>query len=276
MSLIRVSCRASIVGEKEALLRIIEMYIYETHLHTCEGSACGRVHGEDYIDYMIDKGYSGIIVTDHFFNGNCAVSRVLPWKEKVEQYASGYYRALEASRDRDFTVMFGVEYNFQGDEFLLYGITPEWLMENERIMDMTRHELYKTMKEAGALVIQAHPYRERDYLVDIKLTEGVFDGIEIYNAANGDNMNALAYEYAKSLGTLMSAGSDIHFFNDKPMGGMAFDHKISSIEEFVSSVMAGEGTPVQVADRKAIPVAGIPEQTVPVSGPSYEVHWMER
>ena len=252
------------------------MFIYETHLHTCEGSACGRVHGEDYIDYMVEKGYSGIIVTDHFFNGNCAVPRDLPWKDRIEAYSEGYRRALKAAEGKDFTVMFGVEYNFEGDEFLLYGITPEWLMENERIMDMTRHELYKTMKDAGAMVIQAHPYRERDYLVDIKLTEGVFDGIEIYNAANGDNMNALAFEYAKGLGTLMSAGSDIHFFHDKPMGGMAFDHKISSIKEFVSSVMSGEGIPVQLIGGKAVPVEQIREQTVPVSGPSVEVHWMER
>ena len=45
-------------------------YLYETHLHTCEASKCGRVHGEDYISYMMDKGYSGMIVTDHFFTGN--------------------------------------------------------------------------------------------------------------------------------------------------------------------------------------------------------------
>ena len=27
-------------------------YLYETHLHTCEASACGKVHGEDYISYI--------------------------------------------------------------------------------------------------------------------------------------------------------------------------------------------------------------------------------
>ena len=42
-------------------------FLYETHSHTCEASACGKVHGEDYISYMMDKGYSGMIITDHFF-----------------------------------------------------------------------------------------------------------------------------------------------------------------------------------------------------------------
>lgn len=102
-------------------------YLYETHLHTCEASACGKVHGEDYISYMMAKGYSGMIVTDHFFNGNTCVPEDLPWKERIEIYASGYERALKAAEGKDFLVMFGVEINFNKDEYLLYGIDKDWL-----------------------------------------------------------------------------------------------------------------------------------------------------
>ena len=56
------------------------MYLYETHLHTSEGSACGEVPGAAYIDFMKNRGFTGMIVTDHFFNGNCAVDRSLPWR----------------------------------------------------------------------------------------------------------------------------------------------------------------------------------------------------
>ena len=34
-------------------------FLYETHLHTCQASACGKVNGEDYIPYMMEKGYAG-------------------------------------------------------------------------------------------------------------------------------------------------------------------------------------------------------------------------
>ena len=73
-------------------------FLYETHLHTCEASACGKVHGEDYIPYMMEKGYAGIIVTDHFFNGNTCVPEDLPWKERVEIYCSG----IEGRRGQGF------------------------------------------------------------------------------------------------------------------------------------------------------------------------------
>lgn len=250
-------------------------YIYETHLHTCEGSRCGMVNGKDYVDYLIGKGYSGMIVTDHFFNGNCAIDPSLPWETKVEAYCQGYREALKAAEGKDFNVMFGVEYNFEGDEYLLYGISLEWLTDHPEIMGMTRHELYKTIKQAGGMMIHAHPYRERDYLVDIKLTEGVFDGLEVYNAANTDNMNALAFEYCKKVGSRMIAGSDIHYYHDRAMGGMAFDHKIDSIEEYVSCVLNGEGVAVQVKDGKGVPVEDISALTNSAAAPSYEVHWME-
>ena len=247
-------------------------YLYETHLHTCEASKCGRVHGEDYIKYMMDKGYSGLIVTDHFFNGNTCVPEDLPWKERVEMYASGYERALKAAEGTDFTVMFGVEYNFQKDEYLLYGIDKEWLLNNECIMDMTRHELLDAVHKAGGIMIQAHPFRERDYLSDIKLAPTACDGVEVYNAANKPNMNALGYEYTVDLGLPMTSGSDIHFYHDNEMGGMLFERKISSIQEYVSAFKNGEGIPVSLRpDGTIVPVSEIKEQTVSTELPTLPV-----
>ena len=44
----------------------MKVFKYETHLHTLEGSACGRSSGSDYIKPLFEAGYSGIFVTDHF------------------------------------------------------------------------------------------------------------------------------------------------------------------------------------------------------------------
>ena len=252
-------------------------YLYETHLHTCEASACGKVHGEDYISYMMNKGYSGMVVTDHFFNGNTCVPGDLPWKERVEIYASGYERALKAAEGKDFLVMFGVEVNFNKDEFLLYGIDKEWIKNHEDMMDMTRHELHDAIHAAGGVMIQAHPYRERDYLSDIKLVPAsAIDGIEVYNAANKSNMNALGYELAVRLGVPMTAGSDIHFYNDKSMGGMLFEKKIESVNDYAAAVIAGLGTPVSLTpDGKIIPVSEMPEQTVSTELPTLPVIYPE-
>lgn len=251
-------------------------YLYETHLHTCEASACAKVHGEDYIDYMINKGYSGIVVTDHFFNGNTCIPEDLSWEDKIEIYASGYERARKAAEGKDFNVMFGVEFNFWKDEYLLYGIDKQWLLDNECIMEMNRHELYEAVKKAGGVVIQAHPFRERDYLSDIRLAPSACDGVEVYNAANKPNMNALGYEYTAELGLPMTAGSDIHYYYDGDMGGMLFEDKIKDIKDLARGLIDGRGTPVRLgADGVITPVSAIREQTVSVELPTLPVIYPE-
>ena len=42
-------------------------YKYETHVHTKEGSACASGTGQEMVRAHIEAGYSGMIVTDHFF-----------------------------------------------------------------------------------------------------------------------------------------------------------------------------------------------------------------
>lgn len=219
-------------------------YLYETHLHTIEASACSITPGEDYIEYMIGLGYSGIIVTDHFFNGNSCVPKSMPWEKRVEQYCSGYEHALEAARGLDFNVMFGIEYNFKGDEYLLYGVDKAWLLDNDDILEKSREEVYKLVQEAGGIMVHAHPYRERGYLSAIHLTPDVCDGAEVYNSGNPDWQNALGFQYAKERGFLMSAGSDIHSFPQLSMGAMSFPYKINSIQDYVAAFLKGDGTPM--------------------------------
>ena len=238
-------------------------YVYETHLHTVEASACGKVPGKDYITYMQDLDYAGIIVTDHFFNGNSRISRELPWKERVEQYCSGFEHALAASDGTDFTVLFGIEYNFQGDEYLLYGVDKDWLLNNPNIMSKTRSQVYETVHEGGGIMIQAHP---------------VCDGAEVYNAANPDDQNARAYQFALDQKLIMTAGSDIHYFHQKSMGGMRFDMPIRTIQEYAKAVLEGKGTPVSIRDiqdpdRHFEPVTSYPELMHTDILPSLPVAW---
>ena len=252
-------------------------YVYETHLHTIEASACSSTPGEDYIDYMAGLGYSGIIVTDHFFTGNSCVPRSLPWEEKVRIYCIGYKNALKKAGD-SFTVMFGVEYNFQGDEFLLYGVDEEWLLAHPEIMERDRYKVCRMVHDAGGIMIQAHPFRERGYLSEIHITPGVSDGVECYNAANPDYQNALAYMYAKERGFKMTGGSDIHYFGQPYMGGMAFDHPIGTIQEFVEAFLDGQGVPVYrkgIENGKAdfLPVSENISLTETEQSPSLEVFW---
>ena len=240
-------------------------YIYETHLHTYEASACGKAHGCDYISFMKERGYAGIIVTDHFFNGNCRIPRSLPWEERVDGYCSGYEAALAASVDpataNGLSVFFGVEYNFEGDEYLLYGIDKAWLLARPDLLSASRSSLHALMHEAKGLMIQAHPMRERDYLRAIHLAPQDCDGAEVFNAGNPPWQNALAREYILRHGLRMTAGSDIHSLNDARLGGMRFSHRLEDIHDFVESFLAGEGEPViRMPDGTFLPVDQVAQE----------------
>ncbi|MCQ2596604.1 MAG: PHP domain-containing protein [Treponema sp.] len=220
-------------------------YIYETHLHTRGASACGVTEPEDYIDIYKKAGYAGIIVTDHFFNGNCGVDRSLPWAEMVEQYCSGYERAKKAAEGKDFDVFFGIEYNFEGDEYLLYGLDKEWLLKHEDVMGASHQKLFEMVNEAGGLMIQAHPFRKRDYIKKINLHPECVHGVEVYNAGNKPEENAKAVLLANEQDLPGTSGSDMHnvvqiedYIRDKSFkpGGVVFQKRLTSIFDYVNGI----------------------------------------
>lgn len=217
-------------------------YYYETHLHTCQGSACGRSTGAEHVRRYKELGYQGIIVTDHFFGGNTAVPRDLPsWEERINLYCSGYEDA-KAEGDRiGLDVFFGLEQNFEGDEYLIYGLDKEYLLSHPEIEHWTRRQMIKETHKAGGCVIQAHPFRNRDYIKVIRLGLQFCDGIEAANAGNFLHNDAMAYRYAREYGLPMTAGSDNHSVhwtekNEDTVMGVALDKPLASIQDFVQII----------------------------------------
>ena len=185
-------------------------FLYETHLHTCQGSACGTSTGKEHARYYKEIGYQGIIVTDHFFGGNTAVPRDLPWKERAEWFCSGYEDALAEGQKIGLDVFFGWEQNFNGDEYLVYGLDKAWLLAHPEMEHWNRRQQLEGVHAAGGCVVQAHPFRMRSYMTHIGLGLRFCDGIE---AANGGNdtisaVTAMGYDaYYVALEAIKQAGS---------------------------------------------------------------------
>ncbi|MCH5272752.1 MAG: PHP domain-containing protein [Lachnospiraceae bacterium] len=218
-------------------------YIYETHLHTREGSACGKLLGAEQADLYKGFGYTGIVVTDHFFNGNCAVPRDLPWKERVERFCAGYRGAKARGDEIGLQVFFGLETNFSGQEFLLYGISEEWLKEQEDMLSWSPAEQFEKVKSAGGFVVQAHPYREAPYIAQVRLYPDCCEAFEISNALNasrGEGFNERAAAYAREHGIPVTGGSDAHA-KVQLRGGVVFEKKWESIEDYANAVRSGSG-----------------------------------
>ena len=107
-----------------------KLYRYDTHVHTSEGSKCARSSGREVAEAYHARGYDGIIVTDHFFNGNSAVPRDLPWRERVELFTAGYRAAKEYGDRVGLQVFFAWEDSSEGNDFLTYGLDENWLADH--------------------------------------------------------------------------------------------------------------------------------------------------
>lgn len=236
------------------------IYKYETHLHTCQGSACGISKGSDYIKPYFDAGYTGIFVTDHFFGGNTAVSRDLIWNERINLYCKGYEDALETAKlfnqknnllgtEKEFKVFFGIEQTFNGDDYLIYGLSKDWLLAHPEVETMNHKELFDAVNNNAGLMIQAHPFRLRGYMDAIHVHPREVHGVEILNAGNKPDENDLAALYAEKYNFPVTAGSDIHnvdklLFGDGgiPVTGMAFDTPLASLDDYIQRIKNREGT----------------------------------
>ena len=234
----------------------MKTYKYETHLHTSEASACGSSKAADYISVYKRIGYDGIFVTDHFFGGNTCVSFELDWSARIQQYCSGYEAALEEAQKQkeidggNFKVFFGIEQTFDGDDYLIYGLNKEWLLEHPEIESMNHGQLFEAVSQAGGLMIQAHPFRLRGYIQAIHLHPREVHGIEVYNGGNTPDQNELALAYAKSYDFPMTSGSDIHNITfalenkiegKMNLGGMEFDDPLNNVEDYIRLIKEKKG-----------------------------------
>lgn len=220
-------------------------YKYEMHLHTSLGSLCGRSHGQEYIDYYKGLGYTGIFVTDHFYLGNTAVDRSLPWKEWVDAYCAGYEELKRLGDEQDLQVFFGWETTYDNDDYLYYGLDKDWLKAHPGILCWDHKRCYEEVKKAGGYVVQAHPFRERDYIRGIHLHPYQADAWEVANACNQPYQDMLAYRFAQKYGMKMTCGSDIHKagFTDAGMPyAMVTEEKIQDAGDYGRIVESGRYT----------------------------------
>ena len=214
-------------------------YRYEIHLHTSQSSACGRSTGAEHARYYKALGYDGIFVSDHFYRGNCAVRRDLPWYEWVRRFCEGY-RDAKAEGDRiGLQVFFAWEESINGDDWLIYGLPPEWLADHPEIACATRREQLRLVHASGGCVVQAHPFRARSYNHTIYLAHALCDAVEIFNAGNDPRWDSLAARYAAVIGLPVTAGSDNHCADTmKPerLAGVAFDRPLDSVRDYVKAI----------------------------------------
>ncbi len=219
---------------------------YETHLHTSEGSACAKSTGAKMVDFYKANGYNGFVVTDHFFNGNTAVDRSLPWEKKIDDFFKGYESAKKRGDEVDFDVFFGFEFNNEGTEFLIYGLDRQWLKDNEIIMFLDTAKALDFMRRAGAMIIHAHPFRKASYIPALRTFPKFTDAVEVYNGCNLDAYNQQAEEYALTYNLPFTSGSDIHSVEGRICAGICLSKRASTINDLISAILEQKCTVIGI------------------------------
>ena len=181
-------------------------------------------------------GYSGLVISDHFFNGNCAVPKELPWEERVNLFCKGYESAKKRGDEIGLSVFLAWECSYKGNDILTYGLDKKWLLEHENCDLIPIKEYIQLVKNSGGYAVHAHPFRERDYVEVIRLLPRDVCAVETINAANSEFENEMADIYAEKYGITKSAGTDNHKINGKRLGALELDFEAKSMDEILSAM----------------------------------------
>ncbi len=223
-------------------------YLYETHMHTAEGSKCATAFAKDLVKAYKEAGYAGVMVTDHNWGGNTAVDKSLPWEQWLDTFFTGYHNAKDEGDRIGLPVFLGYEATQGcGHDFLIYGFTIEWMKEHPQLRSAGIPEQLELIHSCGGMVIQAHPFRQADYIDQVETYEDYCDGIEMFNAghlshkegeADHSEWNDLAVELANGHHLPGTAGSDQHHI---PLfgGGTAFPTPLKDLKDYMDRIRGG-------------------------------------
>ncbi len=215
-------------------------YKTEMHCHTRTSSPCAGATPEETVRQYIEYGYSTVVVTEHLSRN--ILNRYdsdLSDKEKIGLWLEGYRKMKVAAGDR-INVLLGAELRFPntgGTDFLLYGPTEDFFLNNP---DMTDHDRWwncALIHNNGNMIFQAHPFRFGMMLCETH----IIDGIEIYNGHPGQSShNEMSELWAKLHPQLKHiSGSDHHDTDQFPDAGILTDEPITSNEQLLRVLREG-------------------------------------
>jgi hypothetical protein len=202
-------------------------------------SRCATQTAKQTAEKYIEAGYTTLVVTNHFKASNM---RSDDWREAVDLFFEAIDLVREAAGER-LNVLDGaeVELNTGNNEYLLYGASRERFYEIPDLLDLSFAQLFEQSKKQGMLMVQAHPFRFNMEVV----TPGYLRGIEVFNGEAGEdshNWAAMAWlkHFQDKNDLFPTSGSDCHWVDQMPNGGILTERPIRSNDELLSVLLGRE------------------------------------
>jgi len=190
--------------------------LIDTHVHSAGISPCSRRNPTQLIaEYLADKT-DGFVLSNHCLH---VFTEEIGYKAWCEKYVEEYRLIKQLGDKYNVRVFFGIEVTPDWQQFihlLIYGMTPEDLLNSPELYTLSLKELFEYCEEHGFLLYQAHPYRNGMKPQDPRYLHGV----EI-NCHPGyvTNMKKEVSEYATANNLRIICGSDFHGDHYKPKCG---------------------------------------------------------
>lgn len=199
----------------------------DPHVHSKGISLCSCVTYEQIIDEKIKLGYDGAILTNHCQPWYYSENEHLNF---IEKFITEFQQGKKYADQKGFRFYLGIEVSLHNPHYadwLLYGITEEFLRNSKCLYSLSQKELFEYCNKWGVLMIQAHPYRQSP--CDVKYMHGV----EINCSDDDLDKVELVEEFARKNNLFVTCGTDYHFVEKTFHGGIYIPETCKTSEDIV-------------------------------------------
>ena len=205
--------------------------LIDAHTHTSGISLCSRVCAEEMINVCIKDEVDGMVLTNHY--KSLRINE--PFNTWRQRYVDEYIHTKECGDAHGIRVFFGVEVTLDcmpQNDFTIYGLKPDTILQNDELYRMTFEELCDFVHSNNALIYHAHPFRKT-----VPVDGSMVDGVEINcHPLYGTCAEKLVREFADIFDLRISCGSDYHGDTYKAHCGMLIPCEIETTEDFVEYI----------------------------------------
>lgn len=205
----------------------------DMHCHTKEGSPDGKLELLKNIEILKEKGYHGMLITDH---------------DSYKAYR--YYKKLP-HKPEDFLVLKGIEYDTIDAGHMLIIMPTGVKLPILELRGLPVTLLIEIVHHYGGILGPAHPCGEKFLSISNtlrgKMSDNIykkFDFIEGYNACEDADSNMRAMAIAEKFGLPCFGGSDSHKADCVGLGYTILQENITCETDLINYILSGKTTMV--------------------------------
>ena len=203
----------------------------DMHCHTREGSPDGKIGLLENIDLLKQRGYQGMLISDH---------------NSYKAYR--YYQKL-SHKPEDFVVLKGIEYDTIDAGHMLIIMPTDVKLPILELRGLPVILLIEIVHHYGGIIGPAHPCGEKFLSMHntLRSKKSVniykkFDFIEGYNACEDADSNIRAMQLAKEYDLPCLGGSDSHKPDSAGLGYTILQENISNETDLINYIHSGKST----------------------------------